>query len=123
MPEDFPWLAALVVAAAVAWTVPQILKQVARVISWLVVGFASFVSREIVEQLRVGLAPMWGADFKDAMEEALAPILSELTVNGGTSVKDKVNDIDANLHQLQQDLEPLFVDYRNRWDPPDGTPA
>jgi len=116
MPNDFPWLYALVVAAVVAWTVPKILKLIARATRWLLTGFAEYVSEAIIAQLGSRLAPFWGADFEVRMKKALAPIMAELTVNAGDSVKDRVI-------QVQRDMEPLLVEHRNRWDPPEGKPT
>ena len=123
MPPDFPWFLALVIAAAVAWFVPKALNQIKRFLTWLMRLFGHVAAGAIVTALEEQLAPSWAADFDDALGEALAPILAELTDNGGSSLKDKVNATALHVKQIQQDIEPLLSEYKSRFDPPSGTPA
>ena len=55
-----------------------------------------------VERLAKRLQGVWTEDF----EEALEPIKAELTTNGGSSVKDRVNDLWLRFGNLERQSSP-----------------
>lgn len=108
MPPDFPaWFLLAVLGAAVVWSTPKLL-------AFLVEALADAV----VDRLEDRLQPRWAADVDDALET----IAKELTTNGGKSVKDQVTQTAQAVAELQTAIEPLVLEYRRRWDPPE-TPA
>lgn len=123
MPDDFPWFYAALILAAVGWLVPKTLRRLGQAFKWVVGVFWSAAADAIVREMEAQLSPSWAADFDDALEERLAPIVAELTTNGGASLKDKVDATALSVVQIQRDIEPLLVEYRRRYDPPEGSPA
>lgn len=54
------------------------------------------VALMVVSQIGDSLQPLWQADLDDALE----PIRSEVTTNGGGSLKDRVLSVERQLEQL-----------------------
>jgi hypothetical protein len=63
--------------------------------------------------------------FLDGWEDALTTlreIAEQFKPDGGTSLLDRITHLETSVHQIQQDLEPVLLERRTRYDDPDGTP-
>ena len=109
MPPE-SWLAVAAALAAIHWTVPKLLNQIKRGFLWNIHALGDHIHTRLLADIENQLAPSWLADFEDRLE----PILCELSANGGTSVKDKVNSIADTVQQIQRDIEPVLIEFRNR---------
>jgi hypothetical protein len=121
MPPDFPWIVAALVLAAIGWSVPKALTIIKRAMAWSARLFAEAAAVAIVAHLEDRLAPSWLADFDEALEpiyQDINAIRLELTSNGGSSLKDKLDTAALSIGQIQKDIEPLLTEYRGRFDPP-----
>ena len=75
-------------------------KLLSRGIQWI----AHEISENVVRSIGDTLSVRWKAD----MDAALEYINAELTDNGGSSLKDKVGDIDDRLQDIESQLEQEF---------------
>lgn len=87
--EPWAWAAVgMVLAAAFMWTGKYVVKAIAGA---------------VVDDIGDALQERW----ETAIDERLAPIKDELTTNGGSSVKDRVNDMWLRFGNVEQQLEQL----------------
>lgn len=82
MAPDFPWLAIVVIVAAVGWFVPKALTVARQALGWTAKVFAEAAADAIAERLGPRLAPSWLADF----DEALEPVYQEIA-----AIHDELN--------------------------------
>jgi hypothetical protein len=73
-----------------AWTMVGVVGAAA------IIGITKFIIHSIVTGIRDELRPLWQQD----IEKALEPIQSELSYNGGQSVKDIVKRIEQQVEEF-----------------------
>lgn len=93
------WLVTAMVGALIVWAIP-------RIASFTMHAYADQIVDRLIERIR----PEWMTDLDDVLNEALSPIRSELTLNGGGSTKDLVLEIRQQNADMQRQLEALITD-------------
>jgi hypothetical protein len=106
------WIAVGAAASFLLWAGPRL---------WTFVVGA--LADRIVEGLEGKMAPSWQADLDNLLDEKLDRIHTELSINGGGSVKDLAAATASTVQQLQKDIEPLVARFHKGWDDPEGTPV